>query len=104
MVYIKKKKGWEIPRSETTPEDVYMTRRGFFKSMGLATAFLLTSLDELNAMSGRPAPPGPPGPPGPPVAVIGSSGFLEIASPGARAEEALGSGVGEEVEIRVIER
>jgi sulfoxide reductase catalytic subunit YedY len=45
--YIKKNKGWEIPESIATPEDVYMTRRGFLKSMGLTTAMLLTGCDNL---------------------------------------------------------
>lgn len=34
-MYIKKKKPWQMPERETTPEDVYLNRRQFIKSAGL---------------------------------------------------------------------
>jgi sulfoxide reductase catalytic subunit YedY len=52
MPYIKKKRGWEIPESEITPEHAYMTRRGFIKSMGLTAAVLLTGCNDFSGSSG----------------------------------------------------
>lgn len=34
-------RGWEIPESQATPEDVYLNRRRFLKTMGFASAGML---------------------------------------------------------------
>lgn len=62
MVYIKKKRGWEIPEREATPEELYITRRDFVKSMGLLSAFLLTGCDDFVTppTSGKGSAPEPP--------------------------------------------
>jgi sulfoxide reductase catalytic subunit YedY len=63
MVYIKKKRGFEIPEREATPEEAYMmTRRGFVKSMGLLSVFLITGCDDFvsppsSGMGKAPKPP-----------------------------------------------
>jgi sulfoxide reductase catalytic subunit YedY len=62
LIYIKKKRGWEIPESVATPEDVYITRRVFLKSMGLASAIFLTGCDNLFSSQSQSAGKAPPPP------------------------------------------
>ncbi|MFQ5710033.1 MAG: protein-methionine-sulfoxide reductase catalytic subunit MsrP, partial [bacterium] len=76
MPFIKIAKGWEIPEREVTPEDVFMNRRKFLKTMGISSigawSLLAGCLDrssEAEAQDGhfndvrrsipRPAPPYP---------------------------------------------
>ena len=45
MFFIKKKKGWEMPESESTPEKIYMDRRRLIKAIGIGAALLLAGCD-----------------------------------------------------------
>lgn len=36
MTHIRRRRGWEIPESQATPESVYLERRRFLKALGLA--------------------------------------------------------------------
>jgi len=43
---IKIPRSWEISEREATPEQIYLNRRRFIKTLGLAAIFLLTALNE----------------------------------------------------------
>ena len=54
-MHIRRKKGWEMPEREATPERVFMNRREFMKSAGvwgLGAGVVLTGLDDAFEVAG----------------------------------------------------
>ncbi|WP_417515726.1 protein-methionine-sulfoxide reductase catalytic subunit MsrP [Minwuia sp.] len=54
---IRKRRGWEIPESEVTPESVFLNRRRFLKAAGFGAAGLAASRMILPAQAADPAIP-----------------------------------------------
>jgi len=56
MVHVPKRRGWEIPERQATPEAAYVNRRAFLKAMGIAGAGVAIGGPILGAVArGRPA-------------------------------------------------
>ncbi len=53
---IKKKRGWEIPENETTPEHVYADRRALLKAIGFGAVALAADFPIARAFAAKPAP------------------------------------------------
>ncbi len=67
MPVVKKRRGWEIPESQVTPEHVFLNRRAFLKRMGAAALGLATVAACGSAQVVQPTlpPPSPTAPSGP---------------------------------------